>query len=73
MTHLIVAVFLLVYLGMIFGGLPFVQLDHAGIALLGAIIAVAAALSAVFSNDIVTVYHSSPMSYAPSELTLSHE
>jgi Na+/H+ antiporter NhaD/arsenite permease-like protein len=41
MTHLIVAVFLLVYLGMIFGGLPFVQLDRAGIALLGAIALVA--------------------------------
>jgi Na+/H+ antiporter NhaD/arsenite permease-like protein len=41
MTHLIVAVFLLVYLGMIFDGLPFVQLDRAGIALLGAIALVA--------------------------------
>lgn len=41
MTHLIVTVFLLVYLGMIFGGLPFVQLDRAGIALLGAIALVA--------------------------------
>jgi Na+/H+ antiporter NhaD/arsenite permease-like protein len=41
MTHLIVAVFLLVYLGMIFGGLPFVHLDRAGIALLGAIALVA--------------------------------
>jgi Na+/H+ antiporter NhaD/arsenite permease-like protein len=40
MTPLIVTVFMLVYLGMIFGGLPFVQLDRAGIALLGAILLV---------------------------------
>ena len=32
-----VAVFFLVYLGMILGGLPFLQLDRAGVALLGAI------------------------------------
>jgi Na+/H+ antiporter NhaD/arsenite permease-like protein len=36
-TTAIVAVFLLVYLGMILGGLPFLQLDRTGIALLGAI------------------------------------
>ncbi len=41
MTSFVVAVFLLVYLGMIFGGLPFVQLDRTGIALLGAIALVA--------------------------------
>jgi len=41
MTPLIITVFVLVYLGMIFGGLPFVQLDRAGIALLGAIALVA--------------------------------
>jgi Na+/H+ antiporter NhaD/arsenite permease-like protein len=41
MTALIVTVFLLVYLGMLFGGLPFVQLDRTGIALLGAISLVA--------------------------------
>jgi Na+/H+ antiporter NhaD/arsenite permease-like protein len=41
MTSLIVAIFLLVYLGMIFGGLPFLQLDRTGIALLGAIALVA--------------------------------
>ena len=40
-TALIVTVFLLVYLGMIFGGLPMVQLDRTGIALLGAIVLVA--------------------------------
>lgn len=37
MTPLFVTVFMLVYVGMIFGGLPFVQLDRAGIALLGVI------------------------------------
>lgn len=41
MTSLVVTVFLLVYLGMIFGGLPFLQLDRTGIALLGAIALVA--------------------------------
>jgi Na+/H+ antiporter NhaD/arsenite permease-like protein len=41
MIILIIAVFLLAYLGMIFGGLPFVQLDRAGVALLGAIALVA--------------------------------
>lgn len=41
MTSLVVTVFLLVYLGMIFGGLPFLQLDRTGIALLGAIAIVA--------------------------------
>jgi Na+/H+ antiporter NhaD/arsenite permease-like protein len=37
MTEAIVAIFLVVYLGMILGGLPFVQLDRTGVALLGAI------------------------------------
>ncbi len=37
MTAAIVAIFLLVYLGMILGGLPFLQLDRTGAALLGAI------------------------------------
>jgi Na+/H+ antiporter NhaD/arsenite permease-like protein len=37
MTSAIVAIFALVYLGMILGGLPFLQLDRTGIALLGAI------------------------------------
>lgn len=66
MTAAVVVVFFLVYLGMILGGLPFLQLDRTGVALLGAIaliameavllgavIFVVAALSAVFSNDIV--------------------
>jgi Na+/H+ antiporter NhaD/arsenite permease-like protein len=38
MTTTIVIVFFLVYLGMILGGLPFVQLDRTGVALLGAIV-----------------------------------
>lgn len=37
MTTTIVVVFLIVYLGMILGGLPFLQLDRTGVALLGAI------------------------------------
>jgi Na+/H+ antiporter NhaD/arsenite permease-like protein len=41
MTEIVVAIFVVVYLGMILGGLPFVQLDRTGIALLGAIALVA--------------------------------
>jgi len=37
MNATVVAIFATVYLGMIIGGLPFLQLDRAGIALLGAI------------------------------------
>jgi len=37
MTSTVLAIFALVYLGMILGGLPFLQLDRTGIALLGAI------------------------------------
>ena len=37
MTTIIYVVFCIVYLGMILGGLPFLQLDRTGIALLGAI------------------------------------
>jgi len=37
MTATIVTLFVIVYIGMILGGLPFVQLDRTGIALLGAI------------------------------------
>ncbi len=37
MTATTVAVFLVVYVGMILGGLPFLQLDRTGVALLGAI------------------------------------
>lgn len=41
MTVTVVAIFALVYLGMILGGLPFLQLDRTGVALLGAIALVA--------------------------------
>ena len=41
MTATVVAIFAIVYLGMILGGLPFLQLDRTGIALLGAIALVA--------------------------------
>jgi Na+/H+ antiporter NhaD/arsenite permease-like protein len=41
MTTAIVVVFFLVYLGMILGGLPFLQLDRTGVALLGAIALIA--------------------------------
>lgn len=37
MTTTIVIIFLIVYFGMILGGLPFLQLDRTGVALLGAI------------------------------------
>ena len=41
MTAFVLVVFLLVYLGMILGGLPFLKLDRTGVALLGAIALVA--------------------------------
>jgi Na+/H+ antiporter NhaD/arsenite permease-like protein len=41
MTVTVVAIFAVVYLGMILGGLPFLQLDRTGVALLGAIAIVA--------------------------------
>lgn len=41
MNTLVITVFLLVYLGMLLGGLPFLKLDRTGIALLGAIALVA--------------------------------
>ena len=47
MTALVITVFLLVYLGMLFGGLPFLQLDRTGIALLGAIVLVASQVISV--------------------------
>src|SRR5574339_544786 len=53
MTTGILIVFFLVYLGMILGGLPFLQLDRTGVALLAAVVVLVAALSAVFSNDVV--------------------
>lgn len=50
-SSFVLVVFCVVYLGMILGGLPRLHLDRTG--LLGAVIGVAAALSAVFTNDIV--------------------
>ncbi|MGE5336853.1 MAG: anion transporter [Gemmatimonadota bacterium] len=41
MTVTVVAIFAIVYVGMILGGLPFLQLDRTGVALLGAIALVA--------------------------------
>ena len=41
MTATVIAIFAIVYLGMILGGLPFLQLDRTGVALLGAIALVA--------------------------------
>jgi len=41
MTATVVAIFAVVYLGMILGGLPFLQLDRTGVALLGAIALIA--------------------------------
>ena len=41
LTTAVVVVFFLVYLGMILGGLPFLQLDRKGVALLGAIVLIA--------------------------------
>jgi Na+/H+ antiporter NhaD/arsenite permease-like protein len=41
MTTAVVVVFFVVYLGMILGGLPFLQLDRTGVALLGAITLIA--------------------------------
>lgn len=59
----IVAVFVVVYLGMIVGGLPFVQLDRTGIALLGAIALVSfgaltleEALSAVHAPTLILLF-----------------
>ncbi len=41
MTATVVAIFAVVYLGMILGGLPFLQLDRTGVAVLGAIALIA--------------------------------
>ncbi len=42
MTDFVLLVFSLVYLGMVLGGLPFLQLDRSGVALLGAIVLIGA-------------------------------
>lgn len=41
MTHAVVAVFIVVYAGMLLGRLPRLQLDRTGLALVGAIVLIA--------------------------------
>ncbi len=55
MTTTILAIFALVYLGMILGGLPFLQLDRTGVALLGAIALIS--LDAVSLQQAVAAVH----------------
>src|SRR6266581_7771139 len=57
MTTTIVIIFLIVYLGMILGGLPFLQLDRTGVALLGAI--------AMISFDAVTLEEAAESVHLP--------
>src|SRR5438876_4927359 len=57
MTTTIVIIFLIVYLGMILGGLPFLQLDRTGVALLGAI--------AMISFDAVTLEEAAEAVHLP--------
>ena len=57
MTTTIVIIFLFVYLGMILGGLPFLQLDRTGVALLGAI--------AMISFDAVTLEEAAEAVHLP--------
>jgi Na+/H+ antiporter NhaD/arsenite permease-like protein len=62
MTTTIVVVFLVVYLGMILGGLPFVQLDRTGVALLGAI--------AIISFDAVSLQEAAESIHLPTIILL---
>ena len=55
MTTTIVLIFLIVYLGMILGGLPYLQLDRTGVALLGAIALIS--LDAVSLEDAAESVH----------------
>jgi Na+/H+ antiporter NhaD/arsenite permease-like protein len=55
MTTTIVVIFLIVYLGMILGGLPYLQLDRTGVALLGAIALIS--LDAVSLEDAAESVH----------------
>jgi Na+/H+ antiporter NhaD/arsenite permease-like protein len=55
MTTVIVVVFLIVYAGMLLGGLPFLQLDRTGVALLGAIALVA--FNALSLEEAVAAVH----------------
>ena len=62
MTATVLTIFGLVYLGMILGGLPFLQLDRTGIALLGAI--------AVIAGDAVSVDEAARSIHLPTILLL---
>ncbi|MDW3684485.1 anion transporter [Cupriavidus sp. CV2] len=62
MTATIVIIFLVVYLGMILGGLPFLQLDRTGVALLGAI--------AVISVDAVSLEEAAGSIHLPTVILL---
>jgi Na+/H+ antiporter NhaD/arsenite permease-like protein len=55
MIDLVVGIFALVYLGMMLGGLPFLQIDRTGVALLGAIALIA--LNAVSLEEAVQSIH----------------
>jgi Na+/H+ antiporter NhaD/arsenite permease-like protein len=55
MTEVIVTVFAVVYLGMVLGGLPFLQLDRTGVALLGAIALIG--IEAVSLEDAARAIH----------------
>ena len=55
MTTTVLVVFLVVYLGMILGDLPFLQIDRTGIALLGAIALVAS--GAVSAEEAAQAVH----------------
>ena len=62
MTTTILVIFSLVYLGMILGGLPFVQLNRTGVALLGAI--------AVIATDSLSVEEAARSVHLPTLLLL---
>src|SRR6266705_1100480 len=55
MTATVAAIFFVVYLGMILGGLPFLQLDRTGVALLGAIVLIG--IEAVSPEEAATSVH----------------
>src|SRR5256885_3546496 len=62
MTGLAVAIFIVVYLGMILGGLPFLQLDRTGVALLGAI--------ALIGTDVLTLDEAARAIHLPTVILL---
>ena len=62
MTTTVLLIFGLVYLGMILGGLPFLQLDRTGVALLGAI--------AMIASEAVTVEEAARSVHLPTLLLL---